>query len=507
MATSPLSTLGEQQCADRNIEYAETFRRQFLFSPDAVRVPEGWKSVACAGGRLAFCRELEATELISRQSGQPIGYVLGIALTADSDLLEGRCEIDAQTIDVIESFVESLSGRFVAVVDAHGCQRFYVDPSCSLVAFFNPENGRVGASLSLVLDRPVKDNPSLPYDAFKASSGKYYFFGETVDAIVRRMPSNHYLDLASFACSRHWPKDTIEFEPSDAPAEELDSIMERLSRHLNTLMRKRKCAFPISGGGDSRILLAAAAHGKALDFDSQYFVHTDNFMTKLDCIVAINLAQRLNLPLQIVSAKAQRVLENFSEERFRELTEMVDLRSSFQNSYHARKLVVHESPPKADLLLRGGLIEMTRLNKWKPNWGEFTPEKGLRALPHPRKLDDDFFEEKLPKYCEWYDALPEPARQAAVDFGHFEIWLPSTGNMTYHTMANHFMMNPFNDRRLLRSTAKLPHMFRKNGRPQRHIMRKFLPEIKNVPYASKALLRDLNHPPDGQDIFQSMGWL
>lgn len=506
MHSSSTITLGERECAERNLDFAETFRRQFLFSPHAAQVPEGWTVVPCAGGQLAFCPELEATQLFSRQSGKPVGFVLGIALTPESELLESRHDVDSESIETVEHFVEALSGRYVALIDTHASRRFYVDPSCSLVAYYTRENGRVGASLPLVLDRPVKDNPSLPREAFKASTGNYYLLGETADADVKRMTANHFLDLDTFECRRHWPNASLDFAPSANPTYELDEIMGRLANHLKTLLNQRTCAFPISGGGDSRILLTAAALGNALDADTRYFVHTDNFMTKLDCIVAISIAQRLNLPLQVVSAKSARLLKGFSDERYHKLTEMVDLRSSYQDYFHTRKLVVHESPPKAQLLLRGGLIEMTRLNKWKISWGEFTPEKGLRALPHPRKLDDDFFKERLPKYREWYDALPDPAKEAAVDFGHFEIWLPAVANNTYQTMANHFMMNPFNDRFLLRNTAKLPHKFRRSGRPQRYIVRTYLPEIKDIPYAGKSLLSNLKNPPEGQDVFQSMGW-
>lgn len=74
-------------------------------------------------------------------------------------------------------------------------------------------------------------------------------------------------------------------------------------------------------------------------------------------------------------------------------------------------------------------------------------------------------------------------------------------------MANHFMMNPYNDRLILRETARLSHQFRRAGRPQRYIVRNYLPEIRDVPYAGKELLHNLNHPQEGQTVFQSMRWM
>ena len=93
----------------------------------------------------------------------------------------------------------------------------------------------------------------------------------------------------------------------------------------------------------------------------------------------------------------------------------------------------------------------------------------------------------LDRYDGWLDTLPKHLRGRAIDFAHCELWVPTTNHVFYNALPSPFMVNPFSDRRLIVDTARMSFRFRKNRRPQNHIMRTFAPELRGIPYMSRDL--------------------
>lgn len=501
-APRPETTLGRRECEARGLDYAETFRGHFILGEAGADAPDDWTAAQIGGWTLAHCPSLELRR-ITGPNGQVLALVLGVTLLPDGTPMPAEHAIEKTSFAAIEAEIESLAGRYVAIACTGGKCRLYVDPACSLVPFYDPDGRRVASCVPLVLDRAVQDNPDLPLEEHRARRGTFYLFGDTVDAHVRRMLANHYLDLARFEPVRHWPKPDTDLTPAESGADILDEIMELLRGHMEGLIRTYKCAFPITGGGDSRILLAAASN--VLDDVGRFFVHVKNQASAVDSILATAIAERLNVPLQIISRASPRVRGAYDAERLAKLAAMEELRTSYQSVPNGKTLIVHDAAPDSDLILRGGLVEMTRLNKWRPQWGEVTPERGIRALPRPQPMDDEFANANVARYAAWMDGLPKGAQSAAVDLGHCELWLPTTLHTGFAGPLKHFMMHPFNDRRILQRTMRLSHRFRKSGRPQNYIMRNYLPELRHVPYAGRGFSTALSEATGGVDILKVIG--
>lgn len=496
-------TLGHLACQARGLDYAETFLGQFVISESAVACPDNWRSERLGSWIIRCCPSLRCIRLLD-PLGEHVGLILGIALTESGQPLPPVHSVSSASLGHLEGFVEGLAGRFLAIILTGSITRLYVDPSCGLVPFYAPETRRVAASVPLCVDRPLLDHPTLPLKHHHETARTYYLFGDTADAGVRRMLANHYLDLQTFETRRHWPREDDDFAAPEDPEAVLDAIMQRLRARIEGLVRNFRCGLPITGGGDSRILLAAASD--VLPQVKAFFVYVNNWASAMDALVATSIAQRINVPLQVISATAPRVQGGFGHDDLERIAQMHELRTSFQNRPTPRRLYAEVSIPDVEVVLRGGLVEMSRSNKWKPRWGPFTPERGLRALAHPFGMDDDFAKAQLPRYRAWLETLPQNARERAVDIGHCELWLPSMGNTTYAAYVPRFFLNPFNDRQILRSCSSLSYEYRRSGKPQTYLMERYMPELKGVPYKGTTLNRSIEKVGSTGALFSALGW-
>ncbi len=473
------TTLGEKECKSNGLDFAETFVRQFIIAETPIKIPAHWRSVQLGCWMILHCPLLQCQSLVDLQ-GRTVGVVLGIANQSDGSAVTDGHKLTGRDIDAFERQVEEFSGRFVTLLRCGEKFRLYSDPSSSFVSYFDPVARRIASCLPLLLTRELKPNKNVALDKVLDGTGSYFFFGQTADEACSRLIANHYLDLESFHTVRHWPRDETEFgEPANNGAA-LEEIMALLTAQMEGLIRSYHCAFPITGGSDSRILIAASR--AVLGDVGRFFIHCNNQASRIDSISAVAIAEKLNVPLQILSTSSPRVLAEIEQLDLEKIRAMIRLRCSYQYTPSDRVIAVHEIAPKADLILRGGLVEMTRSNKWKTPGIAITAERGLKALPAPRRLDPDFFNLSLPAYSDWMSTLPALAKQRAVDLGHCEQWLPATANVTYSAWSNHFYINPYNSRRILQLTSQLTYHFRRVGRPQRVIMRRYMRELLNVPY-------------------------
>ncbi len=504
MATwaEPKETLGARLCSDLDLEFDETFQRQFVFADTLPALPDHWTRSVLGTWTLAHCPRLGATE-INRTDGSNAGVILGVALTADGTALKGRVSADLKDWQEAESFAESLAGRFVAFLSVGGEVRVYVDPSCSLVPFYDAETRVVGSCLPLVLTRQVEDNPWLPKAQYDSAPNQFYLFGQTADARARRMLGNHYLDLSDFTQHRHYPKPDYELDEDRPRSDVLDDLIGLLEAQMKGLITNYRCSLPLTGGGDSRILFACSKdwHHQVAEF----YTHVNHYNSVLDSMVAQSMAEAGNVPLRITNVLVPKMHEELSPERCGQLREMIALRSSFQMRPDDKTIRAHEQAPEAELTLRGGLVEMTRSNKWPKGAVEITPRSGTIALARPLQMPQGFIEAATPLYGEWLDGLPEGSRPRAFDFGHVELWMPTMGNTVYNGFQRPFMMNPFNSRRILHLTASLPPHFRKVGRPQRYIVRSCFPDLARLPYSGNRMGTDLMGAENIRDLFARLG--
>ncbi|CTQ49009.1 hypothetical protein [Jannaschia donghaensis] len=485
--------LGARICSDEDLPYGETFLRQFVIDTRPVAVPSNWRHATLGARTLWHCPELPLMRLVD-DAGEVVGLVLGIALIAGAGMVADGTRVPC-TPDALERWIENVAGRYIVLTD----NRLYVDPSCSLTPFFDPTTGRIAASVPLAIDRPLADSPDLPLSLFRAERGRYYFFGDTVDATVQRMMANHYLDLSQYRQVRHWPRDDTDFTQPASHSDQVDAICDRLTQVLEVLIGSNRCALPITGGQDSRFLLGCCHH-RLSDLASLY-CWVRNEATFVDALLAETIAERLQHPLLTISC-AGPTAEAIGDADVERIARMIDLRSSFQYAPDARSIRAHQMAPPGDLILRGGLIELMRANKWRVAWGtQVTPELGLRALSMPTLQPDDFKARSEPRYGAWLDGLPEAAKTRAADLGHCEIWMPTTQSMISAGYANRTIVYGANDRELLRMIMCMTYPVRRGNRPQRQMERWRLPMLQGVPYRDRTLSKAVH----GSGLFEKLG--
>src|SRR5690606_36879097 len=113
----------------------------------------------------------------------------------------------------------------------------------------------------------------------------------------RRLFANHYLDLDSFAPVRHWPRpdtDLATRQDEAAVGTIMDEITGRLGMVFGEILRRETCMVPLSGGRDSRCLIATALDD--LPRARTLFAWRFHRMSSRDAAIGRQIAESLGLP-------------------------------------------------------------------------------------------------------------------------------------------------------------------------------------------------------------------
>ncbi len=490
-----MTTLAEIKCAQHGWSFEETFRHQYLIAPKSRDPIAGWQTEVLGDWRVDYCPGLPKTHL-TLSNGNIVGIVLGYAIGTDGMMLESRYKLPISTgsankMASIEAHVARFAGRHVTLLALENEARVYPDPTCSLGPVYNAGRRLLGASTTLVIDRPLIDNPDVPADEVANRKG-FYRFGNTADADVRRARSNHYIDLSDFSIHRHWPLSDTLLELGDAEHPELShQIGEKLALNMSALTGRYKTTFPISGGTDSRLLLAASS--AFLDQIDHFFVYHTNWSTSIDCVLAREIAEKMCLPLQVVSRDSPLFDPVMTEDEFETTRAKRSLRNGLEpDTANARSIRAMHLVPESDLVLRGNVGEMTRALRWvrdvfnDPDNAEYA--LGTLGLTKEAVGQRFGFWEDL--FLEWKSTLPKAAMPRIYDLVHTELWMPHTNSLVYMADTRDFMINPFNDRHLIELTMRVPPHARKRRRIINKIINSRMPEISDVQYTTQ-YMRDI----------------
>ena len=220
-----------------------------------------------------------------------------------------------------------------------------------------------------------------------------------------------------------------------------------------------------------------------------------NWSTGFDVASATQVAEHLNLPLQVkrlLSGESAGELAGLDVRRTRA---QAALATGFSHPKLGKPVLqaMHATPP-CKLLLRGGAAELVHANKWPhppriPDQvtAEFAFERlagqsqaGLRTA-----MGDDAFERCWERYKAWFQALPEAARARAPDVGHRELWLSGPFGTIFNAPRRHFYLNPFNDHRLMAETMRFDPRMRRGGVLLKALLDHLSPGLSGVPYANQ----------------------
>lgn len=481
-------------CEANGWGFDETFPFQFRLSKSRTSPSENWMHFRLGDWNLHHCPRLPRHELVFG-SGRTVGVVLGVAVDQEGACLNGRVVLEGKgTIDALETYIEGLAGRFIAVVAAFGTKRVYFDPSGGLSAVYSNKDKAVASSVHLAVNREIEPLTTVSAKDVQARKAQFAL-GETCDIHCRRIYANHYLDLADFELKRHWLGAEDDFETA---GEDRNGLAERITGRLGQVMAALAGGYsttlPISGGTDSRLLLAAAT--PVLDRIERFFMHDIRWITQFDRKVAVALAQEVGVKLEVVDRDDPEFERCLTDDQVATLRDVMALRTSLAfNGINKATVRAVEMAPATELVLRGNGAEMTRANKWTRETAVTgcSIDDGLAALLNMRakdlsdRLAPDRLESLRERYGAWCDGLPEPARARLPDMAHSEVFMPSAPNNVYYAFAPSFYVNPFNDRRMFFDTAA----FHPRARRRRRLVGKMIelskPCLNQIPYKDDAL--------------------
>ncbi|NRA99750.1 MAG: hypothetical protein HRU32_08015 [Rhodobacteraceae bacterium] len=456
-----------EDCEALRQSFAETFQHQYLLSQTQPETPEGWTPAeALNGWFLTHCPKLPCQPILSAE-GEQVGWLFGVAVD-QSGTLKSQTPIELGLNPGakgfwthVEDHLTSLAGKYIVILPVSEGGRIYADPVCDLPLVFNRDARLIAASPLLALPRARRTNPDFDAREILANGGNYGL-QQTCDPDVLRMLSNHYLDLATFDLHRHWPRAETDLGAFEGNIDALaDQLTNRLGQITTVLLSSYRCAFPISGGGDSRIMAYSArgAMGKA----AYHYAHADNWISQIDCYVGLQVARDLGQAFTIYDSRAAIDAGDVSRFERRQLKRRFMLRTGYQAPPSPAALVSADRIPPADLLLRGNILDMTRANQWRAGQKGFDPDHGLTRLAMAADADGSRQAGRREAYLAWYETLPDAARDRAPDFAFVEQLLPNTLGARLMGFGGPFYVNPFNDRALIAATMRVSPRDRRLG--------------------------------------------
>ncbi len=217
--------------------------------------------------------------------------------------------------EAARSFAAGCGGRYVVVFDAPRLAKVFPDPAGTMGLVYDPQAWCVASSPLLALTRYIQPTPyyrpealplatrlpgiEAPPEGLPEDYKGIYGFGDTPDAIMRGVVPNHALSLDDFTESRFWPGPGVLEALAGTPTEALAAqIAARLSQIGAGILCAGPAEIAMSGGHDSRMVLACLAPHLEGAPEARLFSYANTNSSKLDTEVAGLLAARLGRPLE-----------------------------------------------------------------------------------------------------------------------------------------------------------------------------------------------------------------
>ena len=468
--------------------FEDVFRYQYRISRDMPPIHSSWQKKRLDSWTIEHCPALQSSEIVDG-SGKLVAMVLGIAVSPEGRCIEAQEALSDTDAQNIEAWIEQLSGRFVVLALVDGTTRLYCDPSGNLSVVYNAEEQVVASSVTLAIEGDIHPPADIEIEAIAARQQRL-LFGETVDRRVTRATPNHYLNLAEFQETRHWPREDTEFASLDETRNNTcDEIAERITRNVSALVTRYSCALPITAGRDSRIILAAAH--PVLDKVRHFYCYGLNWATEIDAQLGAQLAAHLAVPFQSFLRKSPRVQAAVKKGFVAEEHDRMRLRTGWCYAMRRDWIDFIEMSPRVDVVLRGTTAEMTRANKWngadigQPCTAKVGLNKLIKAIrpsDQPTELIERREHQLLTCYETWMTGLPVAARDRLYDLAHIEIWIPSVPVLEFSASVDDFIVNPFNDRRLMHLTSTVAPRARRRSALVDGLIRRLCPSLLDFPF-------------------------
>ncbi len=272
-------------------KYLETghdhFQGQFLIHRENTTFFENWHIRNLTNWKVEIHPKLSLIELygINRvKIGLVIGYFIG----------KFEKKILLEKLTGIEAFLKSIEGRFICIVTGD-TNRIYTDSTASLTALYHSEKQVVSSSIFLLLSifPKLAKHKLSSFRQIEKATGYLYPMGLTPVRNNRLLLANHYLNLDTFLCHRLEQK----LEQKDTICDPIGKIAGLISQTLTSLSAENKLQILLSGGKDSRMILAIASKYLSDFRIGTYFSGSREDSNFRDLQTAIELSSIVKKPL------------------------------------------------------------------------------------------------------------------------------------------------------------------------------------------------------------------
>ena len=479
-----------KQADASKLDFATLFAYQYVVAPQGKTIA-GMDQLAVADVVVNVGKKLHRAVLLDSQ-GRFFGHILGIAVAPDG-LIKGEVSVetlnidDPRIFDRLAEYLDDVAGRYVLICTAGTEKRLYTDPVAMIGCCVNAKDRCAGSSLGLVLERDVVPHPKYDHDAIRSRGAKYTFF-HTLDAHVTRLNGSFYLDLTNFAEYRFWPRTTQFERPRQEYAAIYDEIIAASHHNMKEIIANFQTSLPISGGSDSRLLVAFA--GDRLKDITQCYTHITNYSTRYDNAVAVLIAQQQGIAHETHSWRAPAPPPRSRMDYRKEVRGFVAAAGALVTPPDEMQRNVHQFLGKDHVVLRGHLTDLLRaVYVFTPNrqrWKDLEWQM-QRLFPVPMaEFTPEVFDRFRPDFVAWQRTLPAAARELPVDFMFIEIYYNATVGFTFNGLYEQFYMSPFNSRRLIELSLAINVDYRRTVNPVDDIIYRIDPELCEIPYYKEA---------------------
>ncbi len=467
------------------------FPGQFVLSEQDNLTFNGW-----VGHRLnrwtLYCAPGPRVRRLLDRNGTQVGWFLGEGIAADGAYVRDGTKLPFNTrrpavLRNTEQWIEGIAGRYLVIFDTPDLHRIYGDPVGDFACVFNPQDRLVAPIPALAtLSTPV-EHPW--FTSQKVLGGGFVFsLQQTPDANVLRALPNHYLDLDSFACVRHWPRKGDNLTTPDTSwKDNADRISDRLEQIVGALADNTPVILPVSGGKDSRNLIGAARpHLSKIAFGFAWQFHK---MSKLDADIGETICTRLGVPFRRLT-----YVETTPEQR-----DLYLRRTGFTHVGTPLRIEgTRLQLPPGHVALRGNVMEILRANQW--NRSSMTRRRpatsfAMRRLLINRAGDQDAIRAAWQdRYRSWAESLPKSAWRRQLDLQFIEHLLPNSLGIRHFGTPDNFVMNPFSDRALIQLAMQIDPDVRKDDLPNHYLLNRNCADLGDIPM-QRDYSRDLSLLP------------
>ncbi len=470
-------------------KFAEVFRYQYVISRKRYNIP-GFRDFPGDTWHLAAGADLPVCDLTDAD-GHALGYLVGIAV-GPVGLIAGTANRipasrdDPRFWDLFEAWLTELAGRYALLLTVQGQTRFYVDPVGMIGAVYNSQAQIVAASTLMAITDAVQPNPKFDFDIIRDHGGKLSLF-HTADLRVRRLNPNFYLDLGDFSIRRHWPRDErFAVEPHETLAT-YDEIAKRAAFNIGEITRAYPVALPVTGGQDSRLILAFARGN--IGQVSRIYTHINNPAGRRDAAIGAALCERAGLQHEVHDWRRSQIDGSMAAE-FQICWNLAHGVDSIMPKEYENGVVLNL--PEKEVVLRGHQTDILRavyVFRPKPFWGN--PVWQLRRLLIVPK--DMFSEDITARFSDdffaWQGTLPANAMEKAADFMFIEVFYNATIGATFAASWRNFYISPFNSRKLIALALSFPEDVRRASEPVFDLIQRLSPDLAPVRYDFDVPLR------------------